>query len=244
MTKSKKLTPDEIREKCDTASKNMDTFYKQGVAMRISHSDTVAQYLLDNSELWEKIQKITRQNSYNRDHSAIEPGEKATNCIEEWTAKAMFTHSKKFGHKFGAIGSVIDYQIQLKNTLKDKEAGKIDMMSLSADGQELYLIEMKQQGTGESLLRCVLEIYTYFRQIDKNKLKKDFELNNNPKVVPVVAIFTDSKPYKQIKKYSKVVELIKSLHVKVAILSGEACKKGEVPDGSKISVAWWSGNDE
>lgn len=119
----------------------------------------------------------------------------------------------------------------------------IDMISLSADNKSLFLIEVKDDDSVDSLLKCILQIYTYFKIITPNTLIKDFDLTKyNPQVIPVIAIFKESEAHKQLSddRFSNVLKLMKKLGVKVAELSGDI---GSELDGSKISVEWWAGND-
>ena len=96
---------------------------------------------------------------------------------EEKIAHAMYCQYKDNPTVFGKL---LDYQIPLKNTNADKGLGKIDLLS-AMDGekpgsQKIYFLELKKDGSTETLLRCILEVYTYSKIIDKEKLCKDFSL--------------------------------------------------------------------
>lgn len=85
-----------------------------------------------------------------------------------------------FGNTCPGLGKVLDYQIPLKDKQDDK-ACKMDLMSFKEDENTLYILELKvpKKNTGEeteTLLRSVLEIYTYSKQVDQEKLLNDFDL--------------------------------------------------------------------
>jgi hypothetical protein len=155
-----------------------------------------------------------------------------TKSIEEekWIAKSMFQQT------YDVIGTVIDYETPLNNITSDR-LGEIDLLSKSQDATKLYLIELKKEDNDETLLRCILEIYTYYTVLDKKKLLKDFGLSGNTKIIPVVAIFKGGEQHKQLKNQQTVVKLMKELGVKVVLLShvGEKQKEGSnKPDIVKV----------
>lgn len=49
---------------------------------------------------------------------------------------------------------------------------KIDL--LTYDGAKLRILELKEPDSKETMLRCVLEGYTYLKTVDKDKLISDF----------------------------------------------------------------------
>lgn len=96
---------------------------------------------------------------------------------EEKIAHAMYCQYKEVLAEFGKI---LDYQIPLKNIKDDKGLGKIDLLSVK-DGSKpglkiVYFLELKRDSSKETLLRCILEAYTYFKIINKDKLCDDFNI--------------------------------------------------------------------
>jgi len=211
-------TKSEIIKKLTAAAIDMAEFYQQGFVNYSGntsdtgepYSEIVAGYLLENPDLWNGIKTITRTASYKMEHKGIQAGDAPTCREEEWLAKSMF------GNTYDAIGEVIDYQTPLKDSQGDK-AGKIDLLS-KPDDKTLYLIELKKEDNGESLLRCVLEAYTYSKVVDGKKLLADFGLAKDTKIVPVVAIFKDKKQHGQM-ELPKLSKLMETLGVKVVVLS-------------------------
>ena len=71
-----------------------------------------------------------------------------------------------------AIGKVVDYEVPLKESQSD-HIGNVDLVSRK--GNTLYILELKKPESKETLLRCILEAYTYLRSIgDLNKFKRSF----------------------------------------------------------------------
>lgn len=111
---------------------------------------------------------------------------------EEKIAHAMYCQYKD---KTAVFGKILDYQVPLKNTNEDKGLGKIDLLSAKNDSKpgdkKIYFLELKKDNSKETLLRCILEAYTYSKTIDKQKMCKDFSLplsfdNNSFIIAPLV----------------------------------------------------------
>lgn len=182
-------TRQEILEKCDSAATNIAEFYKQPfVNYKSKTTDTgelitevVSEWCLAHLDKFDEIPCITRtHDSYNKHHTG--ETERATSCRnEERIAMELFNQSKKTGG-FGEMLRIIDYQTPLKEKRVDR-VGKIDL--LGYDGRNLVILELKDWDSEETMLRCVLEAYTYWKTVDHNKLMDDFagELGSEPKEV-------------------------------------------------------------
>ena len=90
-----------------------------------------------------------------------------TNRKEEILAKLLFHQGNIDG-----LGYLFDYQTPLKAT-KDDSYGKIDLLGYNTDDKCYSIIELKYRPSGseETLLRCVLEAYTYYKLLDINQIK-------------------------------------------------------------------------
>lgn len=131
------------------------------------YTEVIAAWLLEHLDLFERIKIIPRQASYcvaGHDGECENP---ASNREEEMIAMAM----KRQG-TLNILGRVVDYQTPLKNVQSDK-AGKIDL--LTYDGKTLRLLELKKPDSKETMLRCVLEGYTYLKIVEPERLRKSFE---------------------------------------------------------------------
>ena len=138
------------------------------------YSEVIAEFVLSEIKHFESIKSVSRGERSYKMGSHTGGYVKTTNRIEEYIAKDMFTES--ITKEYDYIGRVIDYQTPLNNKRKDGY-GKIDVLSHKDDS--LYIIELKRPNSRnpETMLRCVLEAYTYSKVVDKEKLIKDFGLS-------------------------------------------------------------------
>ena len=220
---------DEIIKKWEVAKSEMWKFYSQDfVNYRGKTSDkesyyteVIAKWLIDNIELFNEIKLITREKSYKvKTHNGIIKNEESKR-EEEKIAMKLFDSSKNRGKVFDIIGKIIDYQIPLKNVRGDK-AGKIDLLAYNENEKTLRILELKRPDSKETMLRCVLEAYTYLKVVDKDKLLKDFGLPENTIVKACPFVFFDGAQYKEIQEDRKYLkELIKNLDVEPIYLKGE-----------------------
>ena len=94
---------------------------------------------------------------------------KITNRKEEILAKLLFCQGNIDG-----LGCIFDYQTPLKKIQNDSY-GKIDLLGYNTDDECYSVIELKYRpsGSDETLLRCVLEAYTYYKLLDLKQIKSD-----------------------------------------------------------------------
>ena len=90
-----------------------------------------------------------------------------TNRKEEILAKLLF-----YQGNIDELGYLFDYQTPLKATRNDSY-GKIDLLGYNKDDKCYSVIELKYRPSGseETLLRCVLEAYTYYKLLDIKQIK-------------------------------------------------------------------------
>jgi len=215
-------TAEEIKIKVHEALEtNPATVYQQnfinstGYINGIRYTDIIAYELWkgnkpNNRKLFLSIPKITRCESYktkSHENPVIMEKPKNTNRTEEWIAKDMY------GKTYDFIGKIIDFQTPLKNTKNDK-IGKIDLVSYNENENVVYILELKKPENNEdlkkpenneieqkkpikkvTLLWCVLEAYTYWKTVDKDKLLCDFGICKNVEVRKAVLIFNNCTAY-------------------------------------------------
>ena len=156
------------------------------------YTEVIAEFVCDHIDVFlQDIPQITRQATYKTPtHKGVfDPNSKRK---EEITAMMMFNYCVKDDGHYDFIGKIIDYQTPLKNTKTD-EAGKIDL--LAYDGSCLRLLELKKPATNETMLRCVMEGYTYLETVDRKKLLDNFELPPETNVVACPFVFAGSGPH-------------------------------------------------
>ena len=124
-----------------------------------------------------------------------------SNRAEEIVAIKLFNQSKN-GYIYDFIGEIIDYQTPLKSSRKDV-AGKIDLLSYDRDNKVIHILELKKPNSTETMLRCVLEGYTYLRTVDSEKLISDFRKFQDKPVIkanPFVFKCVESNPYQEMQQ--------------------------------------------
>lgn len=200
-------TKKQITDACQKEINDIKTFYQaKFINYRGKTSDTneyytevVAEFVCSHIERFQKdIPMITRKSSYK---TASHLGEVPTSNREEETiAIKMFNQSDKEGYKYPFIGKIIDYQTPLKS-IKTDVAGKIDL--LSYNGHTLHILELKKPNSAETMLRCVLEGYTYLKTVDRKKLLSNFDLPPNTVVEANPLVFKNSIQHQEIKEGRK-----------------------------------------
>ena len=226
---------DEIIKKLEVAKSEMWKFYSQDFVNyrgktsdkeRDYYTEIIAKWLLDNIELFNDIKMISRENSYKVDsHDGKIKNEKSER-EEEIIAMKLFDSSQNQGKVFDIIGKIIDYQTPLKNIRADK-AGKIDLLAYNEkeNPKTLRILELKKPDSEETMLRCVLEAYTYLKVVDKDKLLKDFGLPENTKIKACPFVFYGKEEYKEMQEIKdnrkNLGKLIEKLGIEVIYLKEE-----------------------
>ena len=221
---------DEIIKKLEVAKSEMWKFYSQDFVNyrgktsdkeRDYYTEIIAEWLLDNIELFNDIKMISRENSYKVDSHDGKNKDKDSNREEEKIAMKLFDLSENQGKVFEIIGKIIDYQTPLKDIQTDK-AGKIDLLAYNEEEKILRILELKKPDSEETMLRCVLEAYTYLKVVDKAKLLKDFGLQKNTKIKACPFVFYGKEQYKEMQQDRKhLKDLIKKLGIEVIYLKEE-----------------------
>lgn len=180
MLEQDKYTERAITNQCDAEIQHPATFYRlQSVNYRGCCLDTgrfytefIADYLINNLDTFKNGFRLNRREPSYYIPSHQGQYDETSNRTEEHTAIKMYRYCKE-GHEYPAIGRILDYQIPLKNKRIDP-VGKIDLIAYNPNDNTLRLLELKRQDTQETMLRCVLEAYTYLRTVDVGKLINDF----------------------------------------------------------------------
>ena len=225
----KVYSKDEVIKMVEEAKSDMKNFYKKdfinysGVTSdkKSYYTEIIAEWLLDNFYLFDNIKMISRESSYKVDSHDGEIKNKNSNREEEKIAMEVFNFSQKKGEAFDIIGKIIDYQTPLKNVQTD-DAGKIDLLAYNKNTKILRILELKKLDSDETMLRCVLEAYTYLKIVDRDKLLKDFELPKDTTVKACPFVFFEGEQYKEIQEDRKYLkELMKKLDIEPIYLKTE-----------------------
>ena len=199
--------------------------YKNKIVKQSSYFNNYASLLLEKGAK-QYLDKI-KSNKERSSKSYLNPshrGETTQGNLEvknfQWEVRetiAMYN-----GQKSEAQFKLLDYQTPLKNSNKDNEKG-IDLVG--TDGKDLYILEYKRFKSSESLLRSVLECYSYRRLVNAGikKFAKDFGFPFAD-VIPAIIMMKDSNQYKSFIKQDKdspIIKLMKVLEVKAFLIELE-----------------------
>jgi len=139
------------------------------------YTEVIAQELIQNNifELMSSIQEVVRNSGHKvASHDGITL--KITPRKEEIFCKELFSLSKyETMKKFDEIGEILDYQVPLKNKRSDTGVGKIDLISKTEN--TIWLLELKIETNKESVLRCILEIATYYQLLSNSKFLESYD---------------------------------------------------------------------
>ena len=134
------------------------------------YSEIIAKTLVseDLVKEWDKLKPV-RPNHFDTDHTPTQNELSITNRKEEILAKLLF-----YQGEVKDLGYIFDYQTPLKETRNDSY-GKIDLLGYNTDDKCYSVIELKYRPSGseETLLRCVLEAYTYYKLLDLKQIKSE-----------------------------------------------------------------------
>ena len=115
------------------------------------------------------------------------------------------------------VGCFQDYEIPLFHTWTEDRGRNIDLVSTK--GNSLYLIELKCNGSTETLFRCLIEAYTYYlfaKYSDRSVLRfkkngctenlwEAFGLTKNAKTIICPFVFKTSTAYREMQELKKGV---------------------------------------
>lgn len=196
-------TREAFLEKIAQAAQDVSSFYQQNfVNYRGRTGDTselyteiTAQWCIDHLPLFDEITRITRKAPYRSEDRDGIPTNPNSNRTEELIAMALYRQGRQ--EPLPIAGKVLDYQTPLKNKRSDC-AGKIDL--LAYDGKVLRLLELKEPDSQETMLRCILEGFTYLRTVNQARLLEDLKLPPDTKVSACPLVFMDGQQYREMQE--------------------------------------------
>ncbi|MBR5621602.1 MAG: hypothetical protein IKW49_00255 [Opitutales bacterium] len=170
------------------------------------YSEVIAEKLLESCYLaaLKNIEVVKRSEPYALKHEyKINPD--SNRKEEKFAIRLAKAHNEPENSdiKVECDFCVMGYQIPLKGGQSDRGVGKIDLVATAKDSskKEVYLLELKKDSSTETLLRCILEIYTYWCQLDHEKFIKNFvkklETNQGLTIIPAILIFKGSLPHNE-----------------------------------------------
>ena len=205
-----KFSKNEILEMIENAKFDIRSFYKQDFVnyagktkdSKEYYTEIIAEWLLSHVDLFNKIKLINREGSYRIESHDGKIINQESNRAEEKIAMKLFDYSQNKGEIFDKFGKIIDYQTPLKNIQTD-DAGKIDLLAYNEDTDTLRILELKKSDSKETMLKCLLEVYTYLKIVNKVKLFKDFGLPKDTIVKASPLVFFEGMQYKEMQEDRK-----------------------------------------
>ena len=138
------------------------------------YSEVIADTLVSKGYIktWLELEPL-RPNHFDTDHNHSESVDinklQISNRKEEILAKLLF-----YQREVKDLGYIFDYQTPFKETRNDSY-GKIDLLGYNNADECYSVIELKYRPSGseETLLRCVLEAYTYYKLLDLKQIESE-----------------------------------------------------------------------
>ena len=125
------------------------------------------------------------------------------------------------GKDLSYLGHVLEYQIPLKSKNSDKGVGKIDLVSVNGRADKAVIVELKAKDNKEGLLRAILEIATYERQLNMDTFRRDIGIPREALIAEAVLLENGSQGCIEAYELSKrphLCNLIKHLGIEIFIL--------------------------
>jgi Holliday junction resolvase-like predicted endonuclease len=175
--KTRIQTIDAVRK----ALPSIGSLYKEGFANRKGttsdtgelYTEIIAGELLLSLGALKGISPISRRSSYyTPNHCKVK-----FDLCKSYDSEVIFA-KRLTGLDLPEVGLILDNQVPLKSRRK-QSAGKIDLISFNGKTKTLHLIELKYDKNKETLLRAMLEIYTYFKVIDWKKMINNYRAHYN-----------------------------------------------------------------
>lgn len=116
---------------------------------------------------------------------------------EEYIAK--FMNQKVYGE----IGKIVSIQVPLQQKDEDR-VGNIDMLGYDENSHMVSILELKRPDDGnppseyDGMLRCVMEAFTYFKQLNRDNLLKDFSIQKPVTFAISPLVYKGSRAYKEL----------------------------------------------
>lgn len=184
----------DVRKEVQTKlQQNLNSFYGVGILnyegttadTKINLSEVIADELIGNYDQVCKIGKgtlIRRTKPFKRNHKGVANVAARIKRFgyleynEKLLAIALYNSKKSY-----CLGEIFDYEVPIKEKRTDKY-GRIDLVSTDAVNRSVKLIELKikpKNKNGETLLRALLEVYTYYKLISNSfdKFLEEYKLS-------------------------------------------------------------------
>lgn len=211
-------------------NKNINILYQHSVVTHTGqtsdskkpYQEVVSDWLLNNLDVLDTIKPLHRKNYFFKSHDGSFTETEKNTDNEEIVAYYMFNSKKAYSK----IGKMIDYQVNLKRPKEDRngenpdsKVGKIDLVSYNEKDKQVYLLELKKKDNDkDTLLRAILEIYTYWKQLNHTNFRNSHKcISKTSPIIPAILIFKDSLQHMYCNEieYPRTNELLNKLGIPV-----------------------------
>ncbi|MBO4465770.1 MAG: hypothetical protein J5748_03750 [Bacteroidales bacterium] len=204
---------------------NPETFYRElahrfgqyGTSKGRPYSEIYAQIILEYNviEKLNDIECVSRKDGYNPQSHTEVTVNKETNQIEKTFAKSLLNKT------FDGFGHMMGFEIPLQDIRTDV-GGDIDLFSYDPQSNNAYILEFKRPKATDTLLRCALEAYTYYKRVNHTGLLKSFNLTEeNPTIIPAVLVFNTcqaAKEYYDLDNRPFLKQVLEQMNVRTFII--------------------------
>jgi hypothetical protein len=131
-----------------------------------------------------------------------------------------------------SLGRIVDYDVPLKRGGDSPiEIGNISLISETMD--KLYIMNLKESNSKESLLRIVLETITKFDMISRRRLLNDYNddkinkfkyAHTKDDIIPAIVLYENTRAYKEFKEVpigGLIPQLVYKYHIHFFFLKKE-----------------------
>lgn len=194
---------DKIIEKCQEAIKVPWSFYRENFIRsedgikgepEVYRTEIIAEFVLNNLDVFENGIIVHPRENYFVKHD----GQKTyTNHVENDLEKELYVKSEFQKHEYDFIGRIKNYQVPMLVDGHDKGVRAFDLFSVNNDKQTAYILELKKKGSTESMLRCVMEAYTYLKIVCKRNLLNSYGIPEDYSLKASPLVFREDEQWKQ-----------------------------------------------
>jgi len=195
-----KATKEKINNEWENQKKSPRTIYKWKDLNNKTYQGYIADLMINEIDIIRLIKPTLRKNIFMRHIETT--SQKESNQAEKMFAMAL-CHDERYDSY--VLGKCFEYELPLcprkgEHLNGDNKAfGNIDLVCIKED--EVYLIELKKDKSKETLLRTILEAYTYWKQggaLLRAELEGVLKIKDL-KVRLGILIFKESEPEKELR---------------------------------------------
>lgn len=196
---TRRKTNDDLKREWSSVSKDWYSVYQWPSLSTPIYSEQVAAFILDDYQRMRLNVKGLRQSNYKISSHRGQCGLQTD--ISQFTEK-RFVRAMYSLHETDLLGKILDYEVPLK-ACQSAQHGDIDLLSLNAS--TLFIIEFKQHHSKESILKGMLQAYTYtcLVQAMKGSFCRSFSLAGSVVLVPTILTFDTGESGRQLNDLAK-----------------------------------------